>query len=119
MSDEVVKMMVQHQAEMRAQMMQMQTRIESMATQLAEVHACTVTISATRTATGQEAGGAPGVDGRGGGVGESKSAYEPGVATGKGQSSTAGHSPGQTVRTLRPLQLPGTGRPAAGTLRRR
>lgn len=79
-------MMVQHQAEMRAQMVQMQTHLEAMAKQLSEVHACTVTISATSsTSTAHTGGDIPmSTDSE---RGESKSAHEPSGATDKAHVS--------------------------------
>ena len=141
MSDEVMKMMkmmVQQQAEMRAQMVKMETRMEArmeamakehgamaraMAKELAEVHACTVTVSATSTthtggAVPMSAGhGGRGVLGggeRGGGASENKSAHEPsevvtGAATGIANLEIS------AAPNLRPLQGPSGARPAAGS----
>ena len=129
MSDEVMKMMkmmVQQQAEMRAQMVKMETRMEArmeaMAKELAEVHACTVTVSATSTthtggAVPMSAGhGGRGVLGggeRGGGASENKSAHEPSEVT--GAATGIANLEISAAPNLRPLQGPSGARPAAGS----
>ena len=112
-AEQAMEMMVRHQAEMRAQMMQMQTEMRAMAKQIAEVHACTVTISATTTS---HTGGATPMSA--GGAGESKSAYEPGehtATTAFGYSSGLSvHAQGQALATtgglpaLKSMKLPNT-----------